>query len=150
MRYVLKSWPACSPSSKEMNFILLFTLKKLAKTIRIWNLRKYSGAGAASANIFPARWSGRCSIPFFGRLSRPRRRAIRIRRTCAWSPIPKRSPASPGCGITVRHFWSMPLRSYWSRAIVRRPTFGVRTRRSRRRPCCSRPPMRGWPPVGCM
>lgn len=29
-------------------------------------------------------------------------------------------------------------------------TFGVRTRRSRRRPCCSRPPMRGWPPVGCM
>ena len=45
---------------------------------------------------------------------------------------------------------SMPLRSYWSRAIVRRPTFGVRTRRSRRRPCCSRPPMRGWPPVGCM
>ena len=26
-----KSWPACSPSSKEMNFILLFTLKKLAK-----------------------------------------------------------------------------------------------------------------------
>ena len=36
MRYVLKSWPACSPSSKEMKFILLFTLKKLAKTIRIW------------------------------------------------------------------------------------------------------------------
>ena len=57
-----------------MNFILLFIIKKLAKTIRIWNLRKYSGAGAASANIFPARWSGRCSIPFFGRLSRPRRR----------------------------------------------------------------------------
>ena len=39
MRYVLKSWPACSPSSKEMNFILLFTLKKLAKTIRIWKER---------------------------------------------------------------------------------------------------------------
>ena len=38
MRYVLKSWPACSPSSKEMNFILLFTLKKLAKTIRIWKI----------------------------------------------------------------------------------------------------------------
>jgi hypothetical protein len=36
MRYVLKSWPACSPSSKEMNFILLFIIKKLAKTIRIW------------------------------------------------------------------------------------------------------------------
>lgn len=36
MRYVLKSWPVCSPSSKEMKFILLFTLKKLAKTIRIW------------------------------------------------------------------------------------------------------------------
>ena len=29
MRYVLKSWPVCSPSSKEMKFILLFTLKKL-------------------------------------------------------------------------------------------------------------------------
>lgn len=93
MRYVLKSWPVCSPSSKEMKFILLFTLKKLAKTIRIWNLRKYSGAGAASANILPVERGG-ARYAFFGRLSRPRRRAIRIRRTCACSPIPKRSPAS--------------------------------------------------------
>ena len=150
MRYVLKSWPVCSPSSKEMKFILLFTLKKLAKTIRIWNLRKYSGAGAASANIFPARWSGRCSIPFFGRLSRPRRRALRIRRTCACSPIPKRSSESPGGGIRVRHLWRLAPREGWTRAIQRLATVGEGARGTRRRRCCARKRKRGWPSVGCM
>ena len=50
MRYVLKSWPVCSPSSKEMKFILLFTLKKLAKTIRIW--KNYSNRSTIASQLF--------------------------------------------------------------------------------------------------